>query len=161
LVTAQLQALKAELMGDPLSLGYAPLLVSGNDAALAALLDAAIGPGAALVQQIDITRGALLKGLLPVFERVLGPGIDSNGTAIPVEILAKWRIRFDVLKVADPVIPLDAQIAALLAEAVTDKVATQAQVDGIVKAPGSRAEVLFGAGTVVTHVDVAAARRLP
>lgn len=149
-------ALKTEIQSDPLALGYAAFIASGNDMVLAALLNAITGPGAATISRTAVTRGALLRGIIPALDQ-LASGVDSVGVAIPPATSAKWRNRFDALRASDSEVALDAPLGGMLQQLVTDKLTSQPYIDAITKRTGSRAEVLFGAA--VTHIDVANALR--
>lgn len=154
-----LSALKTEIQTDQLALGYAPFVASGNDGGLAALFNATSGPGAAQISRTSVTRGAILRGIIPALDQ-LALGVDLVDAAIPAATAAKWRNRFDALRASDPEITLDASMVGMLQQLVTDKLMPQPYVDAITKRTGSRAEVLFGAGAVVTPNDISEMRRI-
>lgn len=141
-------ALASEITADPLGLGYAAQIAIGSDTGIAALLNATTGPGAAQVTLPGMSRDAFLSACLPGVIALAG----LNGT-----IQAKWDRLLGVAQAADSITA--ANIAAVLSMAVTDGVLTSQQAAAIGVRTGSRAEVLFGAGTVVGASDVSMALR--
>jgi len=146
-------ALYTELTTDPAAVGYASAVTAGNDNACAALLNA---PSAAVVTLTSIGKGALLRGIIPALDQ-LASGVDVNASALTAQIQSKWNNRFAALRAGDDVIALDAPLMVMLGQLVTDNIVTQAVIDAFSKRTGSRAEVLFGAGTVVQPHDVTVA----
>lgn len=144
------EALKDELEQDPKNLGYSALISAGRDLALAALLNAKSGAGAETLSLQVITKGAFLLGISPV------------GLTLPTKSSAdqmKWDRIISFASAADFVDVGNANVAGLLALAIADGLITQQQVDSFTKRVGSRAEVLFGADTVINHEDIAKALR--
>lgn len=149
---AQLAELNTELTTDPAALGYAPYLnISDNECA--ALLNALTGPGAVTISLPSQTKGAILKGCVPGTDQ-LATGVNLSGVAISAATTNKWLHRFNAIRSGDPVLALDTEMMGLLGQLVTDGLMTQAQIDAITKRVGSRAEYLWGAGTVVQPSDV-------
>ncbi|MEO7481095.1 MAG: hypothetical protein ABIT70_10835 [Sulfuriferula sp.] len=149
-------ALKSEITTDPKALGYAPYVTATNDNAIAGLLNALTGVGAATIQLSAISRGAVLSGVVPGNDQ-LATGLNLSSVAIPTATANKWSERFAALRSADDTVPLTANFMGLLGQLFTDNLMTQAQIDAITKRTGSRAEVLWGAGTIIGWRDVAAA----
>ena len=139
--TAQL---KTELTTDPNGLGYA----GKADAQLAALLNSFTGPGAAVVAIASMARSDFLLGIAPA--TFVLPSLSAA-------LQSKWDRILSLARSADQINVASATVQALLATAVSDGVLTQAQSDAISKRTGSRAEVLFGAGTSVSELDIARA----
>ena len=139
-------ALKTELQTDPKSLGYASLITAGNTAALANLLNATTGNGASTVALTTIDHDDFVADILPDVLTVL-PTLSAT-------IQTKWQTILQQFSTSSEVLLTNATTQQLLGEAVTDGLATQAQVTAWTTRTCSRAEVLFGAGTVVAQSDV-------
>ena len=146
--------LKAELTTDPLGLGYASTLPT-SDIATAALINATTGKGAGTIRVPSFSRGELLALLVPL-EDQLSSGINVSGAAFSQLVLAKWSGRFDALRSGDPQIPTTL-ILPLLNSAVADGLTTATYITQITNRVCSRAEILFGAGTVIQHKDISIA----
>jgi hypothetical protein len=142
-------ALKAEIQADPLGIGYGPHAAAQDDAAVAGLLNARTGPGAGTIALDYVSRDDFLKGIRPALLRL--PAEDAN-------IQAKWD-RILSLIATGPGVTIDDETRALLDSAVTDGILTQAEADAVWHRTGSRAEVLFGPGAVVTPAEVSVALR--
>lgn len=152
-----LTALRAELTTDPQAVGYAAHYAAGDDYTLAQMLNATTGAGAASVPLIAISRGAFLRSVIPGTDR-LAAGLDSDGAALTSATITKWTYRFNAARGGDETIALDAAMLGMLGQMVTDKIMTQAEIDAFTTRTGSRAEVLFGAGTVIAVDDVSRTR---
>lgn len=150
-----LTALKTELTTDPKGLGYAANLTSTNDVANAALINATSGAGAAVVPLIAVPKGQLLLGITPLLMQ-LASGQTTAGATTSAATTAKWQMLFQALQAADPTLVV-AQILPMLNDAVTDGLTTSTAVTALTTKTGSRAEVLWGAGTVIQWQDIAAA----
>ena len=146
--------LKTELTTDPLGLGYASTLPT-SDIATASLLNSLTGKGTATITIPLFSRGELLALLIPL-EDQLSSGVTISNTALTQLVLNKWSGRFDALRSGDTFIATNI-ILPLLNSAVTDNIATAAYITQITTRTGSRAEVLFGAGTVIQHSDISKA----
>lgn len=145
-----LAALRAELENDPTGMGYAPLVNSADDIAVANLLNSLTSPGAGTVTIPVLTRGQfLLNVVAPVGANLLG-ATD--------QLKAKWTFYLDLAKASEEIHVTSPVIQGLLASLVADGIATQAEIDAVTKRVGSRAEVLFGADIKVTPEHVGAAR---
>lgn len=150
-------ALAAELGADPQKLGYAAPLAAGADGAIADLLNAATGPGAATISLAALARNDFLIATSVVAVR-LAVGVGSDGqTPLTTTVIAKWSAALTQARAADPGSGIDLAVIQLLGNPVTDNVLTQAELTGITSRIGSRSEVLFGAGAVVNHADVSKA----
>lgn len=146
--------LKTELTTDPLGLGYASTLPT-SDIATAFLLNSLTGKGTATITIPLFSRGELLALLIPL-EDQLSSGVTISNTALTQLVLNKWSSRFDALRSGDTFIATNIMLP-LLNSAVTDNITTAAFITQITTRTGSRAEVLFGAGTVIQHSDISKA----
>jgi hypothetical protein len=140
--TAQLTA---ELTTDPAAVGYAAMVASGNDAAIVAALNAT---SAAVVSSASMTRDDFLTAILPA-----GLSLATKDAATQ----AKWDRLIGLACAANTIVV--ANIAGLLQLAVGDGLLTADQAGAVGKRSGSRAEVLFGADTIVSLGDVSFALR--
>ena len=141
-------ALKAEIQTGPHAAALAPFVASGNDTAIAAFLNSQTGAGAASVNRATIAKPLLMEALIPV--------VLALSAANPA-IQGKWDRFLSMLRSVETFrIPV---INALLQMVVADGLMSQAQVDAIKVQTGSRAELLFGIGTVVSITDVAGSLR--
>jgi hypothetical protein len=143
-------ALKNEITNDPLNLGYAVFVTAGNDQAIADLLNAATGVGAATVTVPAMSRDNFMTAIIPAL--IVLPALSTT-------IQSKWDRILAVVRAASIINISDPSIQALLGAAVSDNVLTSDQVSVIGQRTGSRAEVLFGAGTTVTNSDISFALR--
>jgi hypothetical protein len=155
-------ALATEIHTDPLTLGYAALITSGADASIAAILNQRPG---SFSPAKTWTAAAPLVPIATVLQwGATGPlaAISAAQTSaiagIPAVAIASI-LGFQALTTFDV---SDAKNLASLAGFVAASVLTQSQVNALVAlgfAPASRAEVLWGLGTVVSSLDVAHALR--
>ncbi len=150
----QLASLKTEIQTDPAKLGYAPY-IGVSDIQIAALLNSGTGPGAASIDVATISKGSLLLQIVPWLDQ-LASGQTTGGTPIPAATVTKWQQRFQALQAGDAVLSVPA-LLPMMNDGVTDGIATTAQVAAITTRTGSRAEVLFGQGTVIQWQGVLAA----
>ena len=164
-----LSALHAELTADPESLGYAPLVASADDASLAVLVNQR--PGAfnpaktwtAPAPQLGIATVLQWAATGPLAQIKAGQSFTNANAALQNAVqsactaaLSLFGGSFTFFDVSDPA------NLSLLALLVANGVITQAQSDALValkNLPASRAEVLFGIGTVLTQVQVESARK--
>jgi hypothetical protein len=140
-------ALKTELTTDPKSLGYAPLLTATNDAGCAALLNATTGNGAATVNLPSLTHDQ--------FALLIAPVVMALGSATTA-LQTKWTPMLQLLGGVQTVM-LNQTVMGLI-NALSAGFPTQLPASAITAATtktGSRAEVLFGAGTVIQWTDIA------
>jgi hypothetical protein len=133
-------ALKKEITNDPLELGYAPFVSAGNDQAIAGLLNKATGPDAGQVYASAMSRDDFMLAFIPAL--ITLPNLSAT-------IQSKWDRILGVIRAADTINISNSSIQALLGEAVSDGVLTSEQTSIIGQRTGSRAEVLFGAGTTL------------
>jgi len=138
-----LAALKAELLADPLGLGYAPLLAHGADSSLADLLNA-VRPS------IDINRG-----VIPSYE-IVNATTPTEWTALSTT----EKQRYQTLTGAGQVDSGNANVRAAFQAMFAAGTATRTALTALLTRKGSRAEQLFGAGAAVTAEHVSDARRL-
>lgn len=138
-------ALKNEITTDPLGLGYA----GKDDQTVANLLNATTGPGAATVSLSSVAKDAFVLGI--------APQIYANLPNLTATKQQQWRDILNIINGAAAVDVSSSNAQALLSQAVTDGVLTQAQVNAATQKTGSRAEVLFGAGTTIGFLDVSTA----
>lgn len=133
-------ALASEINTDPAALGYAAPKQAGNDIAVAVLLNA-VGAGvsfqvnrepissALFIANMDPTEFAALTQaqLLRLLIILSGDSVDINGANTQTSLLGIFP----------------------------NPGATKTAIAALLKRQGSRAEVLFGRGTVITGYDVA------
>ena len=152
-------ALASELSTDPASMGYAALIAAGNVNGIVALINSLTSPGAATITLSSVPKNTFLAGTLAAAVR-LGVGIGTdNQTQLSAAILAKWGAVFSQARAADPgsAIDLTLMTSAALGNPVTDLVMAQAEYTALTSRTGTRAEVLWGAGTAPANEDVIAA----
>ena len=147
-------ALKSELTTDPKAVGYAASLGT-SDIAVAALLNALTGNGAATISVSSMSRGQWDAFLIPM-EDQLTTGLNLSGTALTSAVIAKWTARLAAFRAGDPTISV-AIMTPMLNSAVSDGLITSSFITQITSRIGSRAEVLFGEGTVIDHNDISKA----
>ena len=135
-------ALKAEITTDPAGLGYAALWVAGSDWQVAELLNA-------VRQSIDIWRG-----LIPSHE-VIDVIVWTEWTGLS----AANKQLLQTLTGPDRVNTSSANTRAAFSQMFAAGTATRTALLAVATRKGSRAEQLWGPGVVVTHDDVALARR--
>jgi hypothetical protein len=140
--------LAAEINIDPLGLGFAALVASGDDRGIADALNSLAAPGAALVTMSSMTRDQFLTAILPA-------ALVLATKDAPTQ--AKWDRLIALARSADAIEP--AVVTPLVAMAQGDGLLTTDQAAAIGKRTGSRAEVLWGAGTIIAQQDVAFALR--
>jgi hypothetical protein len=143
-------ALKNEITTDPLGLGYALFVSAGNDQAVVDLLNTTTGPSAAQVSLPYLSRTTFLGAILPA--TLVLPTLSAD-------LQSKWGRILAVVRASDGVDLTDSGVQGLIALAAGDGVLTSDQAAAIGKRTGSRAEVLFGAGTTIKNNDVSYALR--
>ncbi len=154
LSASQVASLKTELTTDPLGLGYSQYFKTSH-VNIANLLNATSGAGAATIQLQTISKGQLLLGIVPWLDQ-LSTGVTLTGSPVASGVSLKWQHRFQALQSADATLQIS-QILPLVTDVETDGLATAAQVSALTTKTGSRAEALFGAGTVIVWQDIFAA----
>src|SRR5438552_1527899 len=150
--------LGTEIQTDPKALGYAALVAAGQDADVAAALNARSGPGAATISLAAIDRNTFLKITTAAAIRV-ATGIGSDGAALAAGAAAKWGAVLAQARAADPGSQIDLTLLPSLGDPSADRVMAPSELAALTTRTGSRAEVLFGPGTVVTPSDVSFALR--
>lgn len=145
----QVAALATELASDPASLGYAAHVAAGRDGDIEALINATTGPGVGTITLASVTRNQFIKGLMPAVLTLAGKDAATKD---------KWDRALSAVTAADP-ITIDASNLYFLGLVAADGLLTSNQAEAIYKRAGSRAEVLFGAGTHVDTSDIAKALR--
>lgn len=153
---AQLATLKTNILTTgPLVTACQPYL-STSHVAIADLFNSLTSAGAGPITLQSVSRGTLVMGMLTPFGRVHA-GVDINGAALPTAVQAKWLAFASLFSAADAIVTLSSGLLTELQSAVTDLVATQAEVDAFTKRTGSYGEVLLGEGISLVHEDVTAA----
>lgn len=141
-------ALQSEIQNDPSGLGYTAHVAAGRDQAVADLLNA---PSVGIVTLTSVDNATFVTAFLPFLPNVAGLA-DANKKDM------YWRIWEAIISL--PTITFgNPNVSGMLALAVQDGVLTQQQAQTLTQRQGSRAEVLFGAATVVTNGDVSFALR--
>lgn len=141
--------LKTEVQGNA-ALGLPALAGSGNDLGVAANLNSLTGAGTGIVFVSPMARDDFLLKLAPVYLQL------PNMSGV---VQQKWDRILGVIRAADVVEVAKPAVQNLLATAVADGVLTWPQASGVAARIGSRAEVLFGAGTVLSQNDISKALR--
>lgn len=145
------QELAAEIANDPEDVGYAQHASSGADTLVAALLNARTGAGAGDVTEPVLAKGDFVLAITPALAR-----IDALENA---SLRTVWGRYWEAIQCAETFRVADPRLAGLLDLAVTHGVLTAEERAAVGVRTGSRAEVLWGAGTVVSADDVARALR--
>lgn len=140
-------ALKTEITTDPVARGYAAPYAAGDDAAVAALLNA-VNPAISITIPL-YSREEFMTGILPA---VLALG---SATAA---VQAKWD---RLLSVTRSMGVIHYSVAApVLEQLAADGLITQAQIAAFTIRHASRAEALFGFGAAVALTDVSKTRSI-
>jgi len=142
-------ALYTELTTDPQSLGYASLVASNSDKALADLLN-------------DKTKGGNIDRVRITSSELQSCVIATEGIALSVAQATLWSHL--LIAAADGgVLMSDSQIRNQIQQVFTASGAgtTRAKINNAQQRAGSRAEVLWGEGASVSHGDVSNALRNP
>jgi hypothetical protein len=157
-----LTALAAEIRTDPLTLGYAPLIQSGADGEIAAILNRR--PESFSPPKAWTAARPLVPISVVLQWGATGPLASiqaAQSSAIPgiASIAIASMLGFASLETFDV---SDLKNRASLTGFVQASVLTQAQVDALIAlgtAPASRVEALFELGSTVSSLDVARALR--
>lgn len=140
-----------ELKDDPLGLGYAAIYdhpdtefyhSAGVDTALAELLNSKAGT----LPRESIARGHMAKVVLLPVHLALATADQA--------MHAKWDKVVSFLEAIDGIDPSEPHIAKMFADLVADGLVSQAAVDNVSVRSCSRAEMLFGAGTIATPTEM-------
>ena len=150
-------AIKNEILLDPVVIGYAPAYAAGDDFFVSNLFNTITGLGTAKMLHDSLARGVVIKGVIPATDQ-LASGLTISGIVITPALNAKWQNRFAALRAADDRIIIDTGFMFLLNGLVSDGLIQQPYIDALTMKTGSRAEVLFGTGTVISIAQVAATR---
>jgi hypothetical protein len=138
--------LRTEITTDPLSIGYAALIASGSDGGIAVLLNA---PSVTQISRGIVTTEVFLADFGVQILTILSDTTLSGSFGPAVKLLSLAR----TIDYGHSV------VQGALAKMVQANVGglTSAQVSAITNRPASRAEILFGAGVVVTSSNIATA----
>jgi hypothetical protein len=139
-------ALKAEILADPIALGHAARLVVGDHVGIAAALNR---PGRPPFARAYVPRDEFL--------RLVSPSAFALAGIADATARDGWRIVLDIARATEGVNVGDAPIAALFAQAHAAGLLSDAQFSALTSKAGSRAEELWGEGTVIDHPAVSAA----
>jgi hypothetical protein len=150
LAATDYSGLKAEIQSDPGALGYAAYVTAGNDQGVADLLN-------------QLRSGTSPDGkTYSVFRTDVDPREIVNCIATP-DFNAATAIQFSKLQVLFQGAPIDCTLpnvrANLQAVFSGASAATTSALAAVVKRNASRAEVLYGVGTVITTSDISFALR--
>jgi hypothetical protein len=135
--------LAAEINTDPAGLGLPALAAAHNDAAVAAALNA---PTASLISLGTISKQDFVFKWAFITVRIVG---------LPAALSAKWQWLFAVAVESGIVVLDGALLIATRAAAIADGLCTAAEWDSVALRPGSRAELRWGVGTIVSADRVA------
>jgi hypothetical protein len=148
--------LTTELNTDPAAMGYASLITAKIPDPIVSLINSTTSPGAASVTaagvqpggSFSITRFQMMNALaVPIYGKMAGAGVIAKA--------AQWAAVFTyVFPLYDTFDLTQANMTTMLAQMVTDGLLTSGQSTAITSRTGSRAEVLWGAGCVVTRQQV-------
>jgi hypothetical protein len=142
----QLQALLSELSTDPKGLGYAPNIAAGADGASAVLLNSLTGNGAGAVYMPAVPSQSFIaaRQSAPDWTMLTTPGAIFNG--------------IQLLSTMSPLDCTQSNTRTILTATFSGlSAASKAAMIAVAQRTGSRAQVLFGAGIVVSAEDVAKA----
>jgi hypothetical protein len=140
-------ALKSEISTDPKAIGYAAQITVENDNGVANLINALTGAGAVTITLQTMTHDA--------FAMMIAPAVMALGTATAA-LNTKWTPLLNLVS-GITTVHLTPTVFGMVNGLVTDALLTAAAVTAGTTRTGSRAEVLWGEGTVIGWRDVAAA----
>jgi len=142
MATFTLQALATELATDPLTLGYGAAL---TDSDKVAILNLRSGLGAANVFRSDVTTAEIINAIVAAdFAALTTLQISKLNLILSVSIL-------DTTK---------ANIRTIFLGIFTGMAATITALTALAQRTGSRAEILWGYGTVITEQQVSDSKNL-
>lgn len=137
-------ALRTELQTDPQVLGYAACITTGNDQCLADTLNLARAGASYQVPREPMDPNQLMDAIAP-----------ADTGSLSTNDLLKLNLVFQI-----GLVDLQkANIRSLLASVFAANSTTRTNIQALINRQGSRAEVLFGRGTVVTVAQIAQALR--
>jgi hypothetical protein len=149
-----LSKLKTEISTNPKSMGYS----GKTDTQVAALLNAMTGVGAQTVTLLSTPKDTFLAGTVAASIR-LTTGVGTDGAALAPLAVAKWSAVLAQAKAASSQASIDLTLLSAIGDPVADKVMTDAEHAALLTRVGSRAEVVFSPGFVVTPLMVTEARQ--
>jgi hypothetical protein len=131
-------------------------VATGDVAAIVAIFNSTTATGASQLGISSVTKNQLLTATVRMPVRLaLGRGV--NGHPISPATREKWRGILAHLYAADPGTLIPSALFSALDDPVGDGVLTSQELASITSRPGTLAETLWGAGTVITAADVVAA----
>lgn len=131
-----------EINTDPNTLGYAPFVSAGDDMGVAALLNQ-IRAG------ISITKSYVpIEDVLAAIVKTEFDSLTSANKTVVDQFVRGTRVKTG-----------DANMRTTMAALFASGTTTRANLVALATRTGSRAEVLFGENTAITHADVARALR--
>ena len=136
--------LKTEIQQDPKGLGLAPLVAVGNDQGITDLLNSLTGPGTGTTLRNNIQANEIIGAIQPADFAAL-----SALQLAQLQTVAAQGV-FDATSV---------NAKTILLNIFTGMTTTVAALTALASRVSSRAEVLFGAGTVISANDVSFALR--
>jgi hypothetical protein len=151
-MSAPTSELHTELYSGPLASGLAPLLSTAQDAAVAAALNDPAGPAAGTAYLAALSRNDFLLGIGGAL--LVLPSTSSS-------IQTKWQQRLQYIQSLDSAVLIGSGSAltqSILNDAVADGILPSGVQTSLFTRQGSRAEVRWGGGTVISAQDVAQAR---
>ena len=148
-----LAARKAEIANDPKGLGYA----GKSDAAIAALMNSIVGPGAEAIALPSITKDAFLALTIPAAIR-LALSVGADGQALDAAVVAKWSAVLEQAKATSSQGTIPLTMLSAIGDPVAERVLNQGELAALTVRVGSRIEKLEGASTVITAQQVGEAR---
>lgn len=144
--------LKTELTTDPTNRGYAAAYNIGDDTTTAGLINASI-VGAA-VKRTDVTPAELLEAIDP---RDIPASINNMANNVAVGAWLESVLQTPKIRLATDA-GQNTLIRQTLNRILGDVNGSQTRLNVLAVRDGSRAEVLWGANTVISSADVSAAR---
>lgn len=136
-------ALKTEIQTDPKALGFAALVTAGNDQGIADKLN-----------QVGASGETIGSGVIPTW-RIINATDPTEWAALT----AQEKQRYQTLTGAGLLDTSNTNVRTAFTSMFAVGTATRTALNGLTTRSAARAEVLFGAGTVITSADVARALR--
>jgi hypothetical protein len=144
-------ALYTELTTDPKTLGYATPLalrnIAGNTTVVG-LINSLTGNGAATIELETMTASEIATIMLPYFGAAL-----TSAPSLTAVHYAYYTLMFAIVMAQQGPIAVG-NLSAFGAQMVSDGIITAAEAAPLGQRIGSRAEVLWGQGTVVAEQDI-------
>ncbi len=150
-------ALKAEIANDPKQLGLAALAAAGRDGDVAARLNATSGPGAESVTADNALPGGFVLSKNQ-FALAIAPALARLSSLSDASVAQRFRDILQGVSWSEFVDLTHPVVKQMLAAAQQASVLTADEATAMSTRVGSRAEVLWGAGTVVTSYQCSQAR---